>query len=145
MSEDYVDKWTIGLTMLTFYAVLGYFGFLMRYNLLKSPMDFVVRVGLPGTVLPVVVFYLHSEIAGRRKFQRSREVFIKRLAGRILLGLGFLSIFFIFLVGAITAGLWAMGVNFFVPMVIMVGSSALIVLIITVFKEPIRRISDGLW
>ncbi len=145
MAEDYIDKWTVVSFLLTFWAVLGYFLYLMHNNLLKSPMDFIARVGLPMTVLPMVVFYLHSEIAGRKKFRRSREVFAKRLIGRILLGLGLLSIFFLPLVAATAAGLWNTDGNFLFPVLIGTGSSALIALIVTVFREPIRKISDGLW
>lgn len=149
MPEDYVDKWTVASLLLTFWAVLGYFGYMMHYGLVTSPMDFVLLIGLPMGLLPLFAFLLSSEIQGYRKFHRSREISLKRFLGRTLIFSGLLAIVYLSLIVSVSAGL--LNTNkpgsllILVPIMILVGWSALTFLTVTRFREVIHRLTEGLW
>ena len=117
---------------------------MMHNALMKTPLDLVVKFGLPMSVLPITVFFLTSEILGCRKFGRSREICLKRFAGRVFLCLGFLLPYLLFLVLAIMAGVLD-SAHAFVTMIIAVPWSGLIALVVTRFKETIRKLTQGLW
>jgi hypothetical protein len=147
--EDYVGKWATILSSLTFLVVLGYFGYLEHNGLVKSLMDYIVLIGLPMGILPLVAYFLSSEILGCRKFHRPREICLKRFAGRLLLCLGLMSIAYLVLVSAVLAGLLNPGrpstFLILVPMTILVGWSALAFLVVTKFREAVRKLTEGLW
>jgi hypothetical protein len=149
MSEDYIDKWTVASFLLAFWAVVGFFVYLMHNGLVKSPMDYILLIGLPIGILPLFAFLLSSEISGCKKFKRSREVCLKRFIGRAFLYLGLLSVFYLSLIASILAGLLNTGGSLasiiFVSMIILVGWSALIFVIQTKLREAVRKLTEGLW
>jgi hypothetical protein len=149
MAEDYADKWAVVSLLLVFFAVLGYFGYMMHYSLLKTPMDVIVKFALPMGILPLVAFFLSSEILGCRKFRRPRKVCLKRFVGRIFLDLGLMSILYLSLVVIVQAGLLNTqrpgSLLISVLMAILVGWSTLALLIVTRFREAVRRLTEGLW
>jgi hypothetical protein len=144
MSEEYVEKWATVSLLLVFFSVLVYFGYMMHNHLMKTPSDMVVRLALPMGLLPCFAFFVTSEVLGCREFGRSRELCLKRFTGRVLLSLGIELPYFLFLTLTIMAGLLD-SAHAFVTMIILVGWSGLVVLIVTRFKETVRKLTEGLW
>jgi hypothetical protein len=147
--EDYVNKWATILSLLAFLATLGYFGYVKHNGLVKSLMDYIVLVGLPMGILPLATYFSSSEILGCRKLHRPKETCFKRFVGRFFLCLGFMSVAYLVLVFVVLADLLNPGNSsaflILVSMAILAGWSALTFLVVTKFREAVRKLTEGLW
>lgn len=150
VQKDYLDKWAAVSLLSTLLAIVGYFVYMMHNGLVKSPTDYLVLVGIPMGIFPLLAYFSTSEILGCRKFHRPRALCLKRFIGRVFLSLGFLLPVFLFLALEMIVGLFdSSHVPFSVTLIsgwsVVLGWCGLMVFVMKRFREAICKLTEGLW
>ena len=128
-------------------GIIGYFLYLMHYSLINTTWDFTTKVLLPMTTLPIIGYLFTSEILECKRFGRSKELCVKRFTGRILLNVGLILLFFLFVILTIWFHLWNTLDLSNLPILLFVslGWIVTVILLLRKYKEGVRKLNDGRW
>lgn len=149
MAEERPHKWATISVVLAILSMQVYFVYMMANGLMRTPIEVIIKWGLPMGIIPLLVFFSTDEILGWRRFHRSRELCLKRFFGRFLLCLLLFVPLLLLLIVASLVGLFttAQSGTFTIALVGGIGLAyfALVILLMSRLKEALTRFVEGSW